>query len=577
MGLPRRSVRGLSIRVLGARATVAATVFSITSIASWGQSTGEQPAAPSIATPSGPSFISDLRLPEGEDHVTVPLLPGGNSFYARVKINGRDAGIFFVDTGATQTVISQRMAKILGLPIMGRRGAEVMGFHDVKTFEARILRIDSMAIGSVRVVTRRLVDFDLMPNSRRMGKLVSGIIGMDILSRLPLTLDLAAETMTFHARDAFAEPAKDPRFDLVVHHGTPHVQGRIGDQFDALLLIDTGDAHLLHVNRNFVQEHPQVLTGPVIRMSGAVGLSGTPVEFEERYGRLDVFGRSFDRVLMSLRPTRPEWDLDRDGAVGTPLLRRFRITFDFAGQRMWAKYQPPNPVALRLAAGLDANETDLAGRTPLFAAIEEGDVEAVEALIEAGADVNVMDNLAHRPLMPAAFWGELQIVQVLLQAGAAVNVETPDGDSPLSIAARRGHLPVVEALLEAGARVNQVSGKGRPALSCAAVNGHGQIVDLLLSKGARVTARGGEHRTTALHRAASSGHVEVMKKLLAAGAEVHAKDKGGRTSLHSAAASGSRDAVNLLLAHGADVHGRLHTGVSVNFVDVGFNSDMTFE
>ncbi len=512
---------------------------------------------------TGPSFVSGIRLPDGENHATVPLLRGGESLYVQVNINGRDAGVFSLDTGSTVTLIDRRNAEILRLPVMQRREITLAGFHDTKTYETRVLRIDSMTVGPIQVDTRRMVDIDLTASSRRIGKHIGGIIGMDILSRMPVTLDLAGGTMTFHAPDAFNEPAGDPGFDLVMRDGKgPHVWGQIGGRFDALLLIDTGDEHLLHLHPDFVQRHPEALTGPVIRMTSAVGMSGTPVELEERFGTLNVFGQTFDHVLMSSRPTR----LVGDGALGA-LLGRFRITFDVAGRRMWARYQPPKSIAQRLAEGLNVNGEDLIGRTPLFAATDKGDVVAVNALIEAGADVNAVDNRDRHPLVWAATWGELQVVRVLVEAGAAVNLEDPDGYTPLTRAAGRGHLPVVEALLAAGADVNRFSGEGFPPLSPAAGKGHHRIVELLLSKGARVTARGGALGGTALHFAASSGHVNVMKKLLAAGADVRAEDTEGGTPLHQAAASGSREAVELLLVHGADVHARIRTGVLVKLGD----------
>jgi ankyrin repeat protein len=508
---------------------------------------GQSPPRPDSAASDHP-FVSGVRLADGEDSATIRLLPGGGWYFARVRINGRDAGVFMIDTASSSTLIDRGIAERRQLPVMG------------------------------------LADHDLLPMSRDVGKRIAGIIGMDILSQVPVTLDLAAATMTFHAPEAFVEPAEDLRFNVEVRHGGPgdayvigpYVRGKI-EGHDAVLLVDTGDGHALHYSDDFAQAHPRLLDGPVDRMNGAIGASRTPIELEERYGRLHVLGRPLERVPMSLRPTR-RGDFFGDGAIGTPVLRKFRITIDFAQRRMWGRYQPPKVIAERLAEGLDINEPDLVGRTPLFAAIWDGDAETVEGLISAGADVDHKDNRDHRPLIEAALAGDLEIVQALLSAGADVDFQTPHGKSPLSVAAGRGDLSVVRTLLEAGAAVQRVltsdsdlndrGGKHRSTALCfAALSGDVEVTEELLSHGADV--HGGD--TPPLHAAARSGSLEVVELLLAHGADVDARSRGGMTPLHTAAGSGSRPVVDLLLRHGAEVDARIPTGM---YVDVGPDVDI---
>src|SRR5579871_5187643 len=60
----------------------------------------------------------------------------------------------------------------------------------------------------------------------------------------------------------------------------------------------------------------------------------------------------------------------------------------------------------------------------LFAAIRNGDVNAVQQLIERGANVNARDQNDETPLMQAALNSNTAVMTRLLQARAEVNART---------------------------------------------------------------------------------------------------------------------------------------------------------
>src|SRR5262249_37305286 len=66
---------------------------------------------------------------------------------------------------------------------------------------------------------------------------------------------------------------------------------------------------------------------------------------------------------------------------------------------------------------------DNAGRTPLFVAAEESDVEIAELLIQKGASVNVPRDDGRTPLMLAAQTDNLPMIRLLLEKGATVDDE----------------------------------------------------------------------------------------------------------------------------------------------------------
>ena len=65
--------------------------------------------------------------------------------------------------------------------------------------------------------------------------------------------------------------------------------------------------------------------------------------------------------------------------------------------------------------------------TPLGYAVESGNMEIVQLLVEAKADVNAKDVAEETPLHYAAQAGKIKLVQFLIEAGADVNAKAERG------------------------------------------------------------------------------------------------------------------------------------------------------
>ena len=117
-------------------------------------------------------------------------------------------------------------------------------------------------------------------------------------------------------------------------------------------------------------------------------------------------------------------------------------------------------------------------------AFRKGDTQEVERLIRAGVDVNNKENDGVTPIHCAAENGHTDTVQLLLDHGANVNVKDAEGYTPISEAAENGHRDTVRLLLDHGANVDAEDDEGDTPISQAANNGHTDTVKLLLTAGA---------------------------------------------------------------------------------------------
>lgn len=183
------------------------------------------------------------------------------------------------------------------------------------------------------------------------------------------------------------------------------------------------------------------------------------------------------------------------------------------------RFERPDMVRHLLSLGVDPNapappypnpedEWDpLPPRTALQAAVEVGDTEIIDLLIESGAEVN--GAAAHRSgataLQIAASTGQIGTARKLMSLGADVNGprSSENGRMALEAAAERGRLDMVQFLLESGAKMTGDYGRVYyRAVWFARKNGHTAVERLIREwkreEGQGATASDGESTAESL-------------------------------------------------------------------------------
>ena len=151
-----------------------------------------------------------------------------------------------------------------------------------------------------------------------------------------------------------------------------------------------------------------------------------------------------------------------------------------------------------LKAGVDVNEKNVFGKTPLMGVVHYAkDVHILEHIL-GQADLNAVDENGNTPLMVAAQYNKNeQIVQTLIFEGANIHSLNYEGRSALMLAAAHNtNTAVVDILIHAGCRLNATDSEGRtPLMLAAQTNPNPQVVEVLLMRGADKTKRCSEGRT----------------------------------------------------------------------------------
>ncbi len=154
----------------------------------------QQPAPAPEAAPTivaGPAMLAGdpastaVKLHEYETRMTVP-----------VTINGAGPFAFIVDSGATRTVISSRLATLLNLPSAG-----IVSLHSVGG-ESQVgsVKIDALTLGGLpaKPIVAPVLD------EENLGAV--GILGIDTLADKKVVIDLDANRMTIEEADRRTAP-----------------------------------------------------------------------------------------------------------------------------------------------------------------------------------------------------------------------------------------------------------------------------------------------------------------------------------------------------------------------------------
>lgn len=143
-------------------------------------------------------------------------------------------------------------------------------------------------------------------------------------------------------------------------------------------------------------------------------------------------------------------------------------------------------------------------RPALIITAQEGNLEAVNKLIQAGADVNLPDNDSYTALMMAIFglaysddpeiYQYEEVVELLIKSGAKVNTTDNWGRSALYRVPMNGFgksctdnpqgINILKFLLENGADVNLTTEEGGTVLKSARLNRCTRMIQLLKDAGA---------------------------------------------------------------------------------------------
>ncbi|PTY02129.1 hypothetical protein DB347_24725 [Opitutaceae bacterium EW11] len=284
-----------------------------------------------------------MGIVDGKASTVVPFRFLNNHVYVSASVNGKGPYTFIVDTGG-HTVLSPKLISEAGLNSFGKAATSGVG-EKVETSGFAI--VHEIAVGDVRMHDQPVIVLPVYDRSIE-GIAVDGMVGFELFRRFAVRMDYGAKQLTITRFDAFAPPAGETAVPFVFYDHLPSVRGLV-DDLPARFDIDTGSRMEVDLTTPFVERaNLRERYGNGVSMITGWGAGGESRSSVVRIPSLTLGSVRIDNIVAGLSEAKSGSisDANYEGNIGSGLLRRFVVTFDYSRQVMYLKpLSPPPPDA----------------------------------------------------------------------------------------------------------------------------------------------------------------------------------------------------------------------------------------
>ncbi|HTE17917.1 MAG TPA: aspartyl protease family protein [Armatimonadota bacterium] len=386
-----------------------------------------------LAAGSYPVGAFQEKTPAGRRSTTIPFEPLGISNMPtpliRMRLNGVTTGTFLVDTGATTTTITDRLARQLGLPLKpavptgDAAPGPGPGDQPIEFVTLERLQLGNLTLADVLVA---VIPAERL--SKAWGEGVDGVLGANVLIHGAALFDFERGKFGFFMSGALS-PAelKKEGFDGTVfvsmkesQYGWRLVDVPVGfnDQATENLLLDTGSS----ITTLPSQLARNLKLDPLGPKGTAVTFYGQSTEDTAFVKRLSLGSQRMRNVLVAYRTDQ---DSKQVPLLGIDVLSRFRILIDFPAKKLYlTENQAPAPRVPAAPSQVSSARLDLIGPSehPGLEATLSGAQRCVFRLDLAGRHSRLERDSGRElgPVLPTfapGLGGPVEIVKSDLQLG----------------------------------------------------------------------------------------------------------------------------------------------------------------
>jgi hypothetical protein len=271
----------------------------------------------------------------------IPFELIGDHIYVSAKVNGSGPYRFIVDTGGVNLVDSS-LVKPLSLQITGQETGHGVGAETVESGKTTIDRLD---LGNHTFTSEKFYTFDLDQLYPGGGVKMMGMVGAPLFARYATCIDFSRhEIELINPADLDRQPA-----GTVLPMSTKESVITIHASFDGVpgvFQVDTGSPTTLTLNTPFVTKHDLLSRFPRHVESSSGGVGGSVREYTVRGKNLVLGSLSIVNPITALAVASKGnfARADLAGNIGNGALKRYVVTFDLPGHRLYLQpYEPAPP------------------------------------------------------------------------------------------------------------------------------------------------------------------------------------------------------------------------------------------
>ncbi|MEL6811811.1 MAG: aspartyl protease family protein [Bacteroidota bacterium] len=282
-----------------------------------------------------------FKLPTGKKKDKIPFELVNNLTVIPLEINGKQLS-FLLDTGVNYTLLFSLYDND-SLQIKNVTPVRIRGLGDGGDIDAIKSVNNSVKVGNALDTDHKVyVIFDEKINfSPRMGIPVHGVIGYDFFKDFVVKIDYDSQLITIY--DPGTYKAKRCRscevFDIALSENKPYVKTKVvsnEQENEAVLLIDSGASDAMWLfNESFgIVEESKNYFDDFLGLGLSGGVHGKRSKMDEVW--LGKFKLEDVNVAYpdSLALRNLKKDGDRNGTLGSDILKRFTVTMDYPARKM---------------------------------------------------------------------------------------------------------------------------------------------------------------------------------------------------------------------------------------------------
>jgi Periplasmic protease len=282
--------------------------------------------SPVAAQTSGAPAVS-ARIEDPSGRVEVPFTLDGGHIFVDGTLNGKPAR-FVLDSGAGANIFTPDAAKRFGLKSLA--AAQARGATTVDAFQTRI---DRLSVGGAVLENEQGYVVPLPPQLA-----CDGLLGFGLLRHFAVTIDYEKKRLIL-VRGKPALDAGTTAADLGFDNNIPTVEAEV-DGEKGRFRLDTGAGDALTLFKPFVdQKKLRDRYSPRVETVTGRGVGGLLKGDLVRVGSFKIGGAEIKGVITEL--SRQESGAFHDdhevGNIGSGILHRFTVTFDYPNKRLYLR------------------------------------------------------------------------------------------------------------------------------------------------------------------------------------------------------------------------------------------------
>lgn len=201
----------------------------------------------------------------------------------------------------------------------------------------------------------------------------------------------------------------------------------------------------------------------------------------------------------------------------------------------------------KLESGLETEQFNQKGLTPLWMAVFRNDTTSVNLLLNNGADLNFPEKNGMHPIMVGCIANSVESVKILLEKGVDVNWKSKASrnQQPIRFASQGGSLKLVKLLLSYGADMESTPYDKATPLLASLHAAKFDIAEFYFQNNVNVNVVGRDGECV-IHEAIKSRNPYMVKLALEHKAPLDLIDSDGKTTWQLAKKSGNSEIKTLI-------------------------------